>query len=114
VPVDYGKAVYWARRGAVQGYAPAQADLAYLYEQGKGVTLDYGESYMWYSVAAAKGDKKSASQMKALAPLMRPQQLTEAKTRASAWMPSPANVTIAVQGRSATSFLPGNLVARDF
>ena len=60
---------------ADQGYAPAQADLAFLYENGKGVSMNYATAYMWYSVAAAGGDKKSVTQMKSLSQLMLPQQL---------------------------------------
>jgi hypothetical protein len=38
---DYAEAAKWARTSAEQGYAPAQIDFGYLYEQGKGVALDY-------------------------------------------------------------------------
>jgi len=116
VPVDYRQAVYWAQRGAKQGYAVAQADLGYLYEQGRGVPLDYETAYMWYTVAAAGGFKKSVAPMKSLASLMRPQQIANAKARASAWRPIHEKATPASerQQRTATSFLPELQGIRDF
>ena len=100
--------MYWAQRGADQGYAPAQADLAFLYENGKGVSMNYATAYMWYSVAAAGGDKKSVAQMKSLSQLMLPQQLSDAKTRASAWIAHTEKAALprAKQPERTASFLP--------
>ena len=56
-----------ARRAAEQGYSRAQADLAYMYEQGRGVPLDYVAAYSWYTMAVAGGEHHSASRLKSLA-----------------------------------------------
>jgi len=94
----------------------AQADLGLLYEQGRGVPLDYETAYMWYSVAAAGGYKKSVPQMKSLSSLMRPHQIANAKARASEWMPVPEKKPPVSerQQRTATSFLPELQGIRDF
>ena len=63
---------------------PAQADLAYLFEQGKGVPLDYAAAYMWYAVAAATGERSVLARMKALTPLCG-RTTAEAKARAAKW-----------------------------
>ena len=71
-------------RAAEQGYALAETDLGYLYEQGKGVPLDYVAAYTWYSVGVAGGDNRGIARMKALTRLMRPRDVTEAKSLAFA------------------------------
>src|SRR5437868_1265917 len=46
---DSAKALVWYRKSAEQGYAPAEANLAYMYENGAGVTQDYKEAFAWYT-----------------------------------------------------------------
>src|SRR5262249_22712300 len=79
---DYDEAAKWSRLAAEQGFAIAQTHLGYLYEKGTGVPLDYVSAYMWYSVAAAGGDARSAREMKELSRVMLPMQLADAKARA--------------------------------
>ena len=67
---------------AEQGDAIGQTDLGYLYEQGKGVPLDYVTAYMWYSLGEAGGNADSSRQLKSLSSLMPAKQLAEAKARA--------------------------------
>jgi TPR repeat protein len=45
VPLNYSEAAKWTLKSALQGYAWAQIDMAYLYEQGKGVPLDYVSAF---------------------------------------------------------------------
>jgi len=54
--------------------------------------------------------------MKSLASVMRPQQIANAKTRASEWMPTRDKAVSASerQQRTATSFLPELQGIRDF
>ena len=73
------------RRAAENGDSQAATEIGSLYEQGKGVRLDYSEAYMWYSVAAAGGDSRSIERMKSLANIMTAKQLRVAKQRAEAW-----------------------------
>jgi len=42
---DYAEAAKWIMRAAEHGYAFAETDLGYLYEQGKGVPLYYLAAY---------------------------------------------------------------------
>ena len=82
----------WTRLATEQGYAPAQADLAYLYEQGKGVPLDYVNAYVWYRAASSAGDKRAEAKLKELAHRMTPRQISIATNRAEelqqrAWLP---------------------------
>ena len=45
----------WFRRAAVQGYANAQRDLGFCYENGQGVSKDAKEAVSWYRKAANQG-----------------------------------------------------------
>ena len=71
------------RKAAEQGYAPAQLDLGYLYEQGKGVAMDYVSAYTWYKAASAGGEHRAKAQMKNLSPLMTPEQVKRAQEAAA-------------------------------
>jgi hypothetical protein len=44
---------------AEQGDAAAQSNLGYMYENMRGVPLDYVQALMWYAIAAAQGRKNS-------------------------------------------------------
>ena len=68
------------------GNVLGQAFLAYLYEHGLGVPLDYVVAYMWYSAAAAGGNARSSKRLKDLSRVMLAQQLVTARTQASAWV----------------------------
>jgi TPR repeat protein len=56
-----------------------------MYEQGRGVPLDYVSAYSWYSVASAASERQSGARMKALARIMLTEQLRLAKARAVKW-----------------------------
>lgn len=49
-------AVRLYRQAAQAGYAPAQNNLAAMYEEGLGVVLDLGEAAHWYRLAATQGE----------------------------------------------------------
>jgi len=80
--LDYLEAAKWTRRAAEQGYALAETDFGYFYEQGKGVPLDYVTAYMWSSAGTAAGDDRASTRIRALSQLMEPRQINEAKKRA--------------------------------
>ena len=52
VPQDDAEAVAWYRKAAEQGYAPAQSNLGFMYDEGKGVPQDDVEAIDWYRKAA--------------------------------------------------------------
>lgn len=53
---DQHQALELIRQAAFQGYAPAQADLGYMYGKGKGITRDFGEAFVWTRKAALQGN----------------------------------------------------------
>ena len=58
----------------------AETNLAYLYEQGKGLPLDYVTAYIWYSRALAAGDAAGADRRKQLSHVMTRKQIDEANS----------------------------------
>jgi hypothetical protein len=82
VTLDYSEAAKWVRRAAEQGYARAQIDLGYLYEQGRGVPLDYVNAYTYYKLAVMGGDKRGRQRMTRLSRRMTQAQIIEASNRA--------------------------------
>lgn len=64
------EAVFWLLKAAIQGYAPAQYNLARLYYEGTGVPRDPGQTYIYLSMAAEQGDEPAAKALAALEPLL--------------------------------------------
>ena len=54
--------------------------LAYLYEHGKGVPLDYVTAYMWYEAAASEGERRATERLRDLSKVMTKEQISRAKT----------------------------------
>ena len=52
---DYAQTLKILRPLAAQGYAFAQSNIGYMYENGQGVTQDYQEALKWYRLAATQG-----------------------------------------------------------
>ena len=63
---DYAAAARLYRQAAEAGYAPAQYDLAYLYEQGLGVARDLKQAAVWYRKAAEQGNAEAQNNLGAL------------------------------------------------
>ena len=55
---DYKTAASLFKKGAAQGDVRAQNNLAWMYDQGKGVLQDYAEAVRWYKLSAEQGDPK--------------------------------------------------------
>ena len=53
---DYATALRIFRQLAEQGDASAQYNLAFMYDNGRGVTQDYAEAMRWYRKAAGQGE----------------------------------------------------------
>ncbi len=71
-------ATLWLRLAAQNGLPGAETNLAYLYEQGRGLPLDYVAAYTWYSRAFAAGDASGAGRRNELSHLMTRKQIDEA------------------------------------
>lgn len=54
--LDYGQAVFWYRKSATQGYAPALNQLGYMQENKIGLPRDYKRALYYYRLAANKGN----------------------------------------------------------
>ncbi len=52
---DYATALRIFRQLAEQGDASAQYNLAFMYDNGRGVTQDYAEAMKWFRIAADQG-----------------------------------------------------------
>ncbi len=58
-----------------------------MYHFAKGVTQDYVHAHMWYSLAAAGGEKVASKWRDILAEKMTPDQIAEAQKLAREWKP---------------------------
>ena len=58
-----------------------------MYHFGQGVTQDYVQAHMWYSLAAARGEKEASGWRDLLAEQMTPEQIAEAQKLAGEWKP---------------------------
>ncbi len=68
VPKDPSAAAGFYRKAAEAGYAPAQHDLASLYESGLGVERDFKQAAIWYRKAADQGDAEAQNNLGAFTP----------------------------------------------
>ncbi len=62
-PPDLRMAIYWLFRSARSGYAPAEAELGFLFDRGKGVSRDSAQSAHWYFLAAQKGNPRAETNL---------------------------------------------------
>jgi len=53
---DYAQAMFWYQSAAERGFARAQVDIGWMYENGWGVKRDPEEATKWYRKAADQGD----------------------------------------------------------
>ena len=91
---DYARAAYWFRRAAERGEAPAQVELALIYEKGMGVPQNNILAHMWFNLAALQGRlaggsiaEEAKSQRDSVAKLMTPTEIAKAENLAREWVP---------------------------
>ena len=68
----------WYRKAAEQGYAKAQNNLGFMYYFGWGLLQDNVVAHMWYNIASANGDEKTAKNRGYIAEIMTPQDISKA------------------------------------
>ena len=56
--------------------------------KGQGVSQDYVEAHMWFSLAGAKGITAGRNNRDEVEKVMTPEQITEAQKRARDWKPA--------------------------
>ena len=83
VPKNSFESAKWYQFAALQGEPVAQRQLARMHLAGAGVVKDDLEAYKWASLAADQGDPAADRIIDFLKKRMLPQQIAEAKTRAS-------------------------------
>ena len=76
---NYKKAVKWIRRAAEQGDDESQKQLGELYEKGQGVQQDNIIAFMWFDIAARKGDFDAIKGCSRLKKVLTPSQLAQAQ-----------------------------------
>lgn len=76
---DYVPAIKLFRPLAQSGNAKAQNVLGTMYRKGEGVAKNSAKAFMWFSIAARKGDKDAMAGLQAVSKEMTPAEMTEAK-----------------------------------
>ena len=77
-PKDYRQSFRWYLKAAEQGMSKAQAQVAFMYAYGQGVTKDLAESYAWYNIALENGYWQAREWRNELR--LTPDQLAQAKS----------------------------------
>jgi TPR repeat protein len=76
---DYEPAIKLFRPLAEAGNAKAQNILGVMYRKGEGVTPSSARAYMWFSIAAARGDKQAKASLQEMSKEMTPADMAQAK-----------------------------------
>jgi|GEM_PF-2996725 len=83
---DYQQAINWYSKAAEQGFALAEFNLGVIYANGQGVAKDLIEAHKWFNLAGSGGYSDGIKNRELLEKILTPDQMTDAKQRASAWM----------------------------
>ena len=84
---DINQAVAWFQKAAERGVLDSQFNLGVLFQGGAGIEKSPIDSYVWYAVAGAQGDKVALQRRDLLARDLSPDQLAQAKSRVKAFTP---------------------------
>jgi TPR repeat protein len=76
---DYVPAVKLFRPLAQSGNAKAQNVMGVMYRKGEGVARSSAKAFMWFSLAAKKGDTQAKASVQEMAKEMSSAELTQAK-----------------------------------
>ncbi len=76
---DYVPALKLFRPLAEAGNAKAQSILGIMYRKGEGVTPSSARAFMWFSIAAARGDAKAKASLREMTKEMTPAEMSQAK-----------------------------------
>ena len=81
LPQDDPVGVKWLKAAAEAGHMLARNNLGARYLAGDGVEQSYLEAYVWFSRAAAQGDRKAGKNRDTVAANLSPQELEQAQAR---------------------------------
>lgn len=81
---DYVPAIRLFRPLAEQGNPKAQSVLGKMYRKGQGVARNPAQAFMWFSLAARRGDARARAEMREVSQAMSPQEISTANQMAQA------------------------------
>lgn len=99
VAQDAAEAVKWYRKATAQNLAEAQYNLGVCYALGNGVAKDPVEACKWWTLAAAQGAADAETNRIQLESGMSPEQIAEAKQRATSWLEQRQKASAAMEIR---------------
>ena len=76
---DYVPAIRLFRPLAEQGNPKAQSVLGVMYRKGEGVTRNPSRAFMWFSLAAKRGDAKAKAKLQEVSRDMTPTEISQAR-----------------------------------
>jgi TPR repeat protein len=81
---DYVPAIRLFRPLAEKGNPKAQGVLGVMYRRGQGVARNSAHAFVWFSLAAARGDSKAKAELRDVSQAMTPQEMSQAREMAQA------------------------------
>jgi TPR repeat protein len=81
---DYLPAIRLFRPLAEQGNVKAQNVLGVMHRKGQGVARNSVRAFVWFSRAAAHGDKRARAELRDVSQAMTPEELSQARETAQA------------------------------
>jgi TPR repeat protein len=76
---DYVPAIRLFRPLAEQGNAKAQSVIGIMYRKGEGVAKSSARAFMWFSLAAKRGDPRAKAELRQLSEAMTAAELSQAR-----------------------------------
>ena len=81
---DYVPAIRLFRPLAEQGNPTAQNQIGVMYRKGEGVIRSPARAFMWFSLAAKRGDTKAKAGLRGVSKTMTPGEISQARQMAQA------------------------------
>jgi TPR repeat protein len=114
VTVNYPQAAYWYRQAADQGYAGAQFNLGWLYENGLGVGKDNDRAKVWYQKAADQGNLGAQSALQRVQSQQNPSERTASPSPSPITTPQEQGLTPAEENERGDRYFYGRGVDQDY
>jgi TPR repeat protein len=81
---DYVPAIRLFRPLAEAGNPKAQNQIGLMYRKGEGTAQSPSRAFMWFSLAAKRGDAKAKAELRAVSGTMTPAEISQARAMAGA------------------------------
>jgi TPR repeat protein len=76
---DYVPAIRLFRPLAERGNPKAQSAIGQMYRKGKGVAKSSAHAFMWFSLAAKRGDARAKAELRQVSQAMTPAEISQAQ-----------------------------------